>query len=190
MFKTTRRWLNYANVTASLALVFSISGGALAADHYLINSTRQINPRVLRKLRGNTGPPGPAGPAGPPAPALAGPVGAAGTSGGSGPPGTARAFGSVTADGTLTGPSKDIVSVSKVAEGRYCITPGGNLSPSQTLIVATVDASGTNAANVLTRGTPTHCQAGQFEVDTIVYRETLGGISSEFHAEPFSFVIP
>jgi hypothetical protein len=78
-----------------------------------------------------------------------------------------------------------------VAEGRYCITPGGyGLSPSQTLIVATVDASGTNAANVLTRGDASHCQPGQFEVDTVVYRETGGGILSELHAEPFSFVIP
>ncbi|HWX44870.1 MAG TPA: hypothetical protein VNY52_06075 [Solirubrobacteraceae bacterium] len=69
-----RRYLTYANVTATLALVFAMSGGALAAKHYLINSTGQINPKVLKKLRGRTGlrgipgvegPTGPAGPAGP-----------------------------------------------------------------------------------------------------------------------------
>jgi hypothetical protein len=56
-----RRHLSYANVVATLALVFAMSGGALAAKHYLINSTKQINPKVLKKLRGNQGPTGPAG---------------------------------------------------------------------------------------------------------------------------------
>ena len=50
-----RRRLNYANVTATLALFFAMSGGALAAKHYLINSTKQINPKVLRALKGNAG---------------------------------------------------------------------------------------------------------------------------------------
>lgn len=43
--------LNYANVVATLALLFAMSGGALAAQHYLLNSVSQINPRVLAKLR-------------------------------------------------------------------------------------------------------------------------------------------
>ena len=50
-----RRRLSYANITATLALVFAMSGGALAASHYLINSTKQINPKVLKKLKGNAG---------------------------------------------------------------------------------------------------------------------------------------
>ena len=50
-----RRHLNYANVIATLALFFAITGGALAAKHYLINSTKQINPKVLKKLKGRTG---------------------------------------------------------------------------------------------------------------------------------------
>jgi hypothetical protein len=50
-----RRQLTYANVAATLALVFSMTGGALAAKHYLINSTRQINPKVLAKLKGRAG---------------------------------------------------------------------------------------------------------------------------------------
>jgi hypothetical protein len=54
MGKSTHRRLTYANVTATLALLFSMSGGALAANHYLINSTRQINPRVLRALTNHT----------------------------------------------------------------------------------------------------------------------------------------
>jgi hypothetical protein len=50
-----RRRLSYANVTATLALVFAMSGGALAANHYLVNSTKQISPKVLKKLVGKPG---------------------------------------------------------------------------------------------------------------------------------------
>jgi len=42
----------------TLALVFAMSGGALAAKHYLITSTKQISPKVLKKLKGNRGPAG------------------------------------------------------------------------------------------------------------------------------------
>jgi hypothetical protein len=42
-------------VTATLALVFAMGGSAIAANHYLITSTHQIKPSVLKKLRGNTG---------------------------------------------------------------------------------------------------------------------------------------
>lgn len=48
--RTLRRHLSYANVTATLALVFAMSGGALAAKHYLVNSTKQLNPAVIRSL--------------------------------------------------------------------------------------------------------------------------------------------
>lgn len=49
-----RKHLSYANVVATFALLFAMSGGALAAQHYLLNSVRQINPRVLSKLRMTT----------------------------------------------------------------------------------------------------------------------------------------
>ena len=38
---------------ATLALVFAMSGSAIAASHYLVNSTKQISPKVLRKLAGS-----------------------------------------------------------------------------------------------------------------------------------------
>lgn len=56
-----RRHLTYANVAATLALVFAMSGGALAASHYVITSTKQIKPSVLKELKGKPGPPGPTG---------------------------------------------------------------------------------------------------------------------------------
>lgn len=53
---TPRRRLSYANVAASLALFLAVGGGtALAAHHYLVVSTSQIKPNVLRSLHGNRG---------------------------------------------------------------------------------------------------------------------------------------
>jgi hypothetical protein len=88
MFSAARRRLSYANVVATLALVFAMSGGALAASKYLITSAKQIKPSVLASLKGKAGPvgsngaPGAAGPAGP-----AGPVGGVGPQGPGGSPG-------------------------------------------------------------------------------------------------------
>jgi len=88
-----RRHISYANVAATLALVFAMSGGALAASHYLINSTKQINPKVLKKLKGNAGPKGLTG--------LNGATGATGTTGLKGETGAAGSKGETGA----TGPS-------------------------------------------------------------------------------------
>jgi hypothetical protein len=77
-----RRRLSYANVAATLALVFAMTGGALAAGHYLITSTRQISPKVLKKLHGARGPRGYGGKLGPIGPqGVAGPRGARGARG-------------------------------------------------------------------------------------------------------------
>ncbi len=59
-----RRQLSYANVAATLALVFAMSGGALAASHYVITKTGQISPKVRKALKGQRGATGPAGPQG------------------------------------------------------------------------------------------------------------------------------
>ena len=40
---------------ATLALVFAITGGAYAAKKYLITSTKQISPKVLKSLQGKAG---------------------------------------------------------------------------------------------------------------------------------------
>src|SRR5205085_396816 len=53
-----RKRFSYANILATLALFFAMTGGALAAKHYLLNSTKQINPKVLKSLRGRSGPRG------------------------------------------------------------------------------------------------------------------------------------
>jgi hypothetical protein len=59
-----------------------MTGGALAAKHYLINSTKQINPKVLKKLHGKPGPQGARGIQGAQGtPGIQGPAGAEGQSG-------------------------------------------------------------------------------------------------------------
>jgi hypothetical protein len=73
MLAFLRRRFSYANVAATMAIVFAMGGSAVAARHYLINSTRQISPKVLRALKGN---------------GATGPRGAVGARGDAGPPGT------------------------------------------------------------------------------------------------------
>jgi hypothetical protein len=93
MFSAIRRRMRVspAMVIAGLALVFAMSGGAYAAKKYLITSTKQISPSVLKALQGKAGKaganglPGVGGAQGPAGPA--GPAGAGGPKGETGPAG-------------------------------------------------------------------------------------------------------
>jgi hypothetical protein len=74
-----------AMAVALLALLIATGGSAAAVSRYLITSTKQISPKVLKKLRGHEGPRGPEGLQG-----LAGkegPTGRDGASGKEGPQG-------------------------------------------------------------------------------------------------------
>ncbi len=62
------------NLVAWLALFVALGGTSLAASHYVINSTKQVNPKVLKKLEGRAGPKGA--------------TGARGATGATGPPGS------------------------------------------------------------------------------------------------------
>lgn len=64
MFGRIRKHLTFANVAVTAALVFAMGGGAYAAQKYVITSTKQIKPSVLKELK-KAGPAGPVGPAGP-----------------------------------------------------------------------------------------------------------------------------
>jgi hypothetical protein len=87
--KKLRRHLSYANVIATFALLFAMSGGALAANQYLLTSTKQISPSVVKKLKGKNGARGKTGAAGAPgAPGATGPVGPQGAKGTNGTNGT------------------------------------------------------------------------------------------------------
>lgn len=72
-------------VTALIALVLAMSGGAYAAKGVIITKLSQISPSVQKKLKGKQGAVGPVGPAGPQG--AAGSSGAKGDTGARGPEG-------------------------------------------------------------------------------------------------------
>jgi len=115
------RRFTYANVAATLALVFSMSGGALAASHYLINSTRQINPKVLKKLTGKTGAAG--------KPGAPGATGKEGPQGKEGPAGAAatKLFAVVSANAEIVRGSGALSAV-KVGTGKYIVKFNANIT--------------------------------------------------------------
>lgn len=100
-----------ATILASLALFFSLGGVGYAANHYLITSTHQIKPSVLKQLHGKRGPAGPQGVIGfvgangsNGAQGLTGPVGPKGDTGAPGATGAMGASGTAAAQGA-TGPA-------------------------------------------------------------------------------------
>jgi hypothetical protein len=80
-------------IIALIVLFVGMGGGAVAANHYLITSTKQIKPSVLKQLKGAKGPAGQsvAGNVGPQG--LQGPAGAAGAAGPKGAKGATGARG-------------------------------------------------------------------------------------------------
>ncbi len=106
-----RMHLTPTTVIATVALVFAMSGGAYAANKYLITSTKQISPKVLKSLKGangknglngangTNGATGPAGPSG--APGAKGENGAAGAGGAQGPAGPQGPAGAPGAKGEI-----------------------------------------------------------------------------------------
>lgn len=107
MIRFIKKRLSYANIAVTAALVFAMAGGAFAASgghassakhkhkhkDYVITSTTQVSPKVLKALKGNVGPAGPVGE-----------KGAAGEKGAQGAPGKDGTNGTNGADGvSVTG---------------------------------------------------------------------------------------
>lgn len=121
MFSAIRNRVRFspATVVALFALVFAMTGGAYAAKKYLITSTKQISPNVLKSLRGKAGTNGPVGAAGPAGPGgPQGPAGAKGDTGAAGAAGTPGINGTNGTDGTS-------VTNTALAEGNAHCAKGG-----------------------------------------------------------------
>ncbi len=138
-----------ALVIACLALFVALGGSAIAAHKYLITSVNQIAPKVRKSLTGAQGPVGPQGPAGPAGKAGSdGKPGAAGkdgtngtngtdgTNGKNGVDGSARAYATVSSSGAFTAVGKNVGSAQRKFEGVYCVSFGGGIAPSNSIVIA------------------------------------------------------
>jgi hypothetical protein len=93
MFSFMRNRFGIPGVISVIALVFAMVGGAYAAKKYVISSTSQIKPSVLKSLKGAAGAPGAKGDLGAPgAPGAKGDPGAAGSNGKDGNSITSNSF--------------------------------------------------------------------------------------------------
>ncbi len=79
MLSVLRNRVGVSGIVAVVALVLAMTGGAWAASKYIITSTKQIKPSVLKALQGKTGPAGANGANG--APGAKGADGTNGTNG-------------------------------------------------------------------------------------------------------------
>jgi len=155
-----RRSITYANVTATLALVFSMSGGALAARHYLINSTKQINPKVLKKLRGRTGPAGPPGKEG-----AKGKEGQQGEGGARGPSDVyEEELESESAE--VAGNTKLTLTLPNLPAGSYAISAKASLVPTQAIESGAECALAAGSDRDISAEIPSSQNAFFFTIDT------------------------
>jgi hypothetical protein len=167
MFSTMRRRLHLtpSTVIATLALVFAMTGGAYAASKYLITSTKQISPKVLKTLKGASGakgangasgPAGPTGPAGGAGPQ--GPQGPAGNNGGNGEKGANGESVTNTALAPGKGGCKEGGAEFKVGSGaatHACNGEKGVIHPKETLPKGATE-TGSWAAHPETEGAETY----------------------------------
>ena len=174
-----RRTLIVIAAVAALALAAASAG---AATHYIISSTNQIKPSVLRQLHGQRGPrgnPGAPGSQGPKGDAgAAGPQGTPGPQGPAGPAmitdvptdqgfvlvdGTAAAV--VDHNGTLGQHTADVLAVSHAATGTYCIQLNSTIVAAYATASPRADDS-TDGVEVDVVPSASDCPTGDAEVDT------------------------
>ncbi len=133
MPRKLRPRLTYANVVATLALVFAMGGSAVAASHYLITSKKQISPKALKEIAttGKAGTPGAAG--------ASGPEGKQGLEGKQGPEGKLGPKGEPGVQGVV-GPQgeKGNTSLPAVTWNKSIKTPGKSAAEATTVVLEKV----------------------------------------------------
>jgi Collagen triple helix repeat (20 copies). len=169
-----RRHLSYANIAATLALLFAMSGGALAAKHYLINSTKQINPKVLKKLKGNRGKTGLTG--------LRGATGVTGAKGATGPQGSRGTDGSKGADGLS---ALSVLPSGQTESGIYSYSPdntatGEEVQQAVSFPIKLAAAIPVDRVIYTTTGSATHCSGlGHADAGYLcIYSDGSSGLTS------------
>jgi hypothetical protein len=174
MFSRIRKRITYANAAMTLALVFAMSGGAYAASKYLITSTKQISPKVLKALKGNAG--------------LAGKNGTNGTNGTNGVQGAVGEKGPAGTNGTN---GKDGVGAQGPGGVTGPIGPKGTTGTNGTDGTnGTPGTNGTNGTNGATGATGPQgpLQSGKSETGTWAY---IGSkTNGEKGAAAISFTLP
>jgi hypothetical protein len=133
-------------------------------------------------------------------PGAPGANGGNGTNGAAGPPGTARAYGLVAGNGTLTRSKSATVSHPQI--GTYCITPAAGIDPATTGVVATPEFTGDTthpglppdqSAHVEFASAAVGCPAGALSVLTFrIDNANSAGDHYDVEAadQSFFFVVP
>jgi hypothetical protein len=120
-------------VVAVVALIVALSGTALGATKYVIRSTKQISPKVLKKLRGKSGATGPQGPKG--------------DTGAKGDAGPSEVLVKDIADGSVSANPGAIGSAISPGAGSYLVRAQGTLtsgtSSSSQIIKCRIDTAST-----------------------------------------------
>ncbi len=174
-------------VVALVAVALAAAGTGYAAQKYVVTSTSQISPKVLKALKGNRGPAGEAGAAGPagaqgaagsqgPAGAQGpagpqGPAGAHGSAGPQGPPGpagTARAYAQV----VTNDPNNPVFDQNSgfpgkprhIGVGKICVPAPAGVDTDA--VPAFVTLSGGSGGFVTASSTNPDCRTGEYEVFT------------------------
>lgn len=142
-----RKRISPATAISLVALFFSITGAGIAASHYVITSTSQIRPSVLKTLRGERGPRGLIG--------RQGLQGSQGPAGATGPSGVLSQTTTINTDGTVPAGAATVLSADC---GGGSLATGGGFTAAQGLVVATSEptpASSTASGWVLDVSNPT-----------------------------------
>jgi hypothetical protein len=183
-----------ALIVASIAMILAVTGSAVAAGHFIITSTSQISPKVLRSLKGERGPRGYRGASG--ARGITGPPGPKGDTGNTGEsvttvttetaPPTPQYYGEVIASGLRETGVGDNFDVARLSTGVYQLTFPLSIAPSD------LNSGGSNGCPVvvatpLTDGITAVVQPTCTYVAGVGFEEDVDTINSAFTATNGAF---